>query len=65
MTDLKGTASPTVKVRGKALASGTQKDGMATFSADDSCFAKGANAVEIIAPDDMTLYDFSVRVSFR
>ena len=65
LTDLKGTASPTVKVRGETLAGGTQKDGVATFFVDDSCFAKGENTVEIIAPDDMTLYDFSVNVSFR
>ena len=65
LTDLKGAASPTVKVRGKTLAGGTQKDGMATFFVDDRCFVKGANAVEVIAPDDMTLYDFSVNVSFR
>ena len=64
LTDLKGTASPNVKVRGKTLAGATQKDGMATFFVDDRCFVKGANAVEVIAPDDMTLYDFSVHVSF-
>ena len=65
LTDLKGTASPTVKVRGRALAGGTQKDGITTFAADERTFAKGANDVEIVAPDGMTLYDFSVRVSFR
>ena len=65
LTDLKGTASPTVKVRGKTLAGGTQKDGIANFSVDDRCFVKGANTVEVIAPDDMTLYDFSVRVAFQ
>ena len=54
-----------MKVRGKALAGGVQKDGVATFIVDDACFAKGENMVEVIAPDDMTLYDFSVHVSFQ
>ena len=65
LTDLKGENLPIVKVRGKALAGDTKKDGIATFPADDSTFAKGENAVEIVAPEDMTLYDFSVRVTFR
>ena len=65
LTDLKGTAAPTVRVRGTTLAGGTQKDGIATFFVEDICFAKGVNAVEIIAPEDMTLYDFSVRVTFK
>lgn len=65
LTDLKGTVPPVVKVRGKALAGGVQKDGIATFAVDDACFAKGENMVEVIAPDDMTLYDFSVHVSFQ
>ena len=64
LTDLKGTRPPTVKVRGAALAGGTQKDGIATFAVDETCFAKGENAVEVVAPEDLTLADFSVRVSF-
>jgi hypothetical protein len=65
LTSLEGTLPPTVKVRGKALADGSQKKGIATFAVEETCFAKGDNAVEIVAPEDMTLYDFSVRVTFR
>ena len=65
LTDLKGENLPIVKVRGKALTDGTQKDGIATFQADNATFVKGENAVEFVAPEDMTLYDFSVRVTFR
>ena len=65
LTDLKGPTAPVVKVRGRAIAGGTQKDGIATFVADETCFAKGENAVEIIAPEDMTLGDFSVEVKWR
>ena len=65
LTDLKDTTLPTVKVRGKALTGGTQKNGIATFVADDATFAKGENAVEIIAPENMTLLDFFVRVTFH
>ena len=63
LTDLSGTALPTVKVRGRALAGGMQSAGIATFAADEETFAKGTNDVEIVAPGGMTLYDFSVRVS--
>ena len=65
LTDQAGTTPPTVKVRGRALAGGTQDAGVATFAADEKTFAKGANGIEITAPEDMTLYDFSVRVAAR
>ena len=65
LTDLAGDRLPTVKIRGTALAGGTQKDGIATFVADDATFIKGANSVEIVAPEAMTLHDFSVQVTFH
>ena len=65
LTDLKDATLPTVKVRGKVLAGGTQEEGLATFIADEATFIKGENAVEIIAPAAMTLHDISVRVTFR
>ena len=64
LTDLNGAALPKVKVRGKALSGASQKDGIATFAADANTFVKGTNMVEIAAPEDMTLYDFSVRVMY-
>lgn len=65
LTDLKGAIPPTVKVRGQALTDGSQKDGIAIFAVDETCFAKGENAVAIVAPEDMTLLDFAVQVKFR
>ena len=64
LTDLNGTVLPKVKVLGKALSGVSQKDGIATFAADAKTFVKGSNMVEIVAPEDMTLYDFSVRVMY-
>ena len=64
LTDLPDGAAPTVKVAGRPLPGGVQKDGVATFAADGSVFAKGGNAVEISAPEATTLRDFSVRVTF-
>ena len=65
LTDLNGAALPEVKVGGMVLVGGSQKDGITTFAAEDTTFVKGSNMVEIAAPEDMTLYDFSVRVTFR
>ena len=65
LTDLKGTRQPTIKVRGKVLAGGMQNDGISSFVVDDVTFVKGENAVEIIAPEVMTLSDFAVHVTFR
>ena len=65
LTDLKDATLPTIKVRGNALGGGMQKDGIATFIADDATFVKGENAVEIIASAAMTLHDFSVHVKFQ
>ena len=65
LTDLKGTRPPTIKVRGKVLAGGMQNDGISSFVADDVTFVKGENAVEIVAPEVMTLSDFAVHVTFR
>ena len=65
LTDLNGAELPKVTVRGKALAGVSQKDGIATFAADDKTFVKGVNIVEIAAPEAMMLYDFSVRLTFR
>ena len=64
LTDLNGATLPNVKVLGKALSGVSQKDGIATFAADAKTFVKGSNMVEIVAPEDMTLYDFSVRVMY-
>lgn len=64
LTDLDGDRPPTLKIRGAELACTTQKDGVATFIADDATFVKGANPVEIAAPEAMTLHDFSVKVEF-
>ena len=65
LTDLKGNRPPTVKVRGKALTGGKQKDGISSFVVDDVTFVKGENSVEIVAPEVMTLSDFAVHVTFR
>ena len=65
MTDLKGELPPAVKIRGKSLAGGTQKNGIATFIANDETFVKGENAIEIVAPEAMTLLDFAVSVKFQ
>ena len=51
--------------RGKALDGGTQKNGIATFIANGETFVKGENAVEIVAPEAMTLHDFAVSVKFQ
>ncbi len=64
MTDLPEDRLPAVRVRGKMLAGGVQKDGIAIFGADDETFAKGGNAVEITVPEATMLRDFSVRVTF-
>lgn len=64
LTDLEGVRPPTLRIRGTELAGGAQKEGVATFVADDATFAKGANLVEIVAPEAMTLHDFSVTVRF-
>ena len=64
MTDLDGELPPTVKVRGKTLSGGVQEGGVATFAVDDETFAKGGNMVEIVAPKQMELCDFSVKVTF-
>ena len=64
MTDLPEGRLPVVRVRGKVLAGGVQKDGVAIFTADDETFAKGGNAVEIAVPEATMLRDFSVRVTF-
>ena len=50
---------------GMHIIGGMQKDGIATFIADDATFVKGENAVEIIASAAMTLHDFSVHVKFQ
>ena len=62
---MKGNRLPTIKIRGKVLAGGMQNDGIASFVVDDMTFVKGENAVEIIAPEVMTLSDFAVHVTFR
>ena len=65
LTDLAGAALPVVTVNGHALAGGAAEDGIATFLSDDSIFVKGVNTVEIAAPEETTLRDFSMRVRFH
>ena len=65
LTDLPAPLLPEVVIGGQVLGDGTAKDGLATFVASDSLFAKGENRIEIKVPTATVLRDFAVRVKFR